>query len=868
MKSITNSHEEKSYGQLMIMKNFRPRSFSICPLDLAEDDDVSVTTALTRKPTLTKELIIARFGLNAKVTIDLVNLHLHSDLARNATEKRCQALRNLFRTMKTNNYMLIGDFNFGDAHIKEQNILAMYENDIHDLWKEMYRLDENPGFTFDPLRNICAQITSQSQRSRRLDRYLIHTLYNLSYSIEHLSMIATDTISIDPFNNNDNQRINLYDHYALQLIIDFRTRSISHRSALVILPTTNKKPLIASCRTHYRSSNNLWPSHINLLWPFYYLNDCQDDQEDILLKLRLLLCQYSPFSLKINEIDSFVENNVCFLKCDEQSTNHLRQLHEQLARLFSYCFKNILNKSFEFPVPYLYILQRPHDNDTTPFHIVHQIPLGPVLQPIHYRQLNSVHTKLQEFFQTMNLYETHESYKTKQDKFEKLSSCFQQIFNKDTLHCFTHSFLPYGSFRIGINGQDVDTVFLLNEIKPTNSETTFDGTLHQLKQDANALNKHIVNLLETQINGNFKEEIIYCMKIEALFPIISILFNDQTKVEIFVQIELNDEQSIECKAVNDSHSPGSIHGVYDMERLLVYTRSPPIFQHLLTYIRTWAQHVGLYGQVYGYLGGYAWAVLCACICHKYLSPIKSLLTIQEFSIDEFFSLVKSFFSTFAQFNWSTDVFCLYPKSYKPIIYAGRPSVYQRGSMRIISPSPPFNNAARSTKKSTRDLIIQGFQHVIQLLDSISTFTTEDKLNALKQILELNNNFPNEKMESIVQLTISSENADELDSWIGWIKSHLSFFFSDCEEACHYTFQPQSAIEYQSNKSVALYAIAFQVDSIALKQSQKFITRLQKFTDQVNSFLNRTNSMKFSHQIISKDDWKHERMKLKSQRINQ
>ncbi|CAF3304625.1 unnamed protein product [Rotaria sp. Silwood2] len=897
MKSIINSDEEKSYGQLMIMKNFRPRSFSICSLDLSEDDELeSPTTTTTRKYKAKKELIIARFGLNARVTIDLVNLHLHSDLARNSTEKRCQTLYNLFRTMKTYNYMLIGDFNFGDAHSKEQNILAAYEKDVHDLWKEVYRLDENPGFTFDPSRNICAQITSRSQKNRRLDRYLIHTLYNLSYSIEHLSMIAVDTIPIDPFNNDDSQRINLSDHYALQLMINFQTRSISHRSALVILPTTDKWSLIDSYCGYYDSSTSLWPSHINLLWPFYDLNDCQDDQEDILLKLRLLLCQYSSFSIQINEIDSFVENNVSYMKCDEQSVNHLKQLHEQLAQLFSHCLKNsrntynphmtvaqfdskekfnqakpslILNESFKFPVQHLYILQRPHDNDTTPFHIVHQIPLGPRLQPICFKQLNSVHTKLQEFFQIMNLYETHESYKRKQDKFEKLSSCFQQIFNKDTLHCFTHSFLSYGSFRIGINGQDVDTVFLLNEIKSINSETTFDETLHQLKHDSSALNKHIVNLLETQINENFKDELIYCRKIEALFPIISILFNDQTKVEIFVQIELNNEQTIERKAANDSHRPGSaIHGVHDIERLFVHIRSPPIFQHLLTYIRTWAQHVGLYGQVYGYLSGYAWAILCAHICHKYLSPIKSLLSIEEFSIDEFFSLVKYFFSTFAQFNWSADAFCLYPKSYKPITYSGRPSVYQRGSMRIISPSPPFNNAARSTKKSTRDLIIQGFQRVVQLLDSINTITTEDKSNALKQILELNNDFPSEKTESIIQLTISSQNTDEFDSWLGWIRSRFSFFFSDCEEACHYTFQPQNAIEYQSNKIEALYSIAFQVDSTTLQQCRKFTVCLKKFIDQVNSFSNRTKSMKFSHEIISIDDWKLKQMKPKSQRIKQ
>ncbi|CAF3213741.1 unnamed protein product, partial [Rotaria sp. Silwood2] len=291
MKNIINSNQDKSYGQLMIMKNFRPRSFSICPLNLSDEDRTTVT-----RQKITKELIIARFGLNSKITIDLVNLHLHSDLSRNSSEKRCQTLENIFKKMKTNNYMLIGDFNFGDNHIKEQNILATYENEVHDLWKDSYRLDENPGFTFDPSNNLCARITSQSQINRRLDRYLIHTLDNISYSIEYLLMIGIETIPIDPLNIDNNQRINQSDHYALQLIINFRTRSISHRSALVILPTINTWPLINSYREQYDPSFNRWPPHFNLLWPFFDLTDCQDDQEDILLPLRLLLCQIESFS--------------------------------------------------------------------------------------------------------------------------------------------------------------------------------------------------------------------------------------------------------------------------------------------------------------------------------------------------------------------------------------------------------------------------------------------------------------------------------------------------------------------------------------------------------------------------------------------
>jgi hypothetical protein len=138
MQSIISSEKDKSYGQLILTKNFRPRSFSICPLDVSDDSASASTT--TKKAT--KELVIARFGLTSRITIDLVNLHLHSDLSHSAVEKRCRALKNLFKQMNTNNYMLIGDFNFGDYSEKEQNLLEQYGNDVHDLWKEIYDLDE------------------------------------------------------------------------------------------------------------------------------------------------------------------------------------------------------------------------------------------------------------------------------------------------------------------------------------------------------------------------------------------------------------------------------------------------------------------------------------------------------------------------------------------------------------------------------------------------------------------------------------------------------------------------------------------------------------------------------------------------------
>lgn len=138
MECVIDSEKEKTYGQLMLTKNFRPRAFSISPLDLW--DPPSGSTSTKRKTS--KYVITARFGLTARASIDLINVHLHSDLSREAETKRCRALEKFFKQINTNNFMLIGDLNFGDYSEKEQQLLQKHANDVHDLWTEMYDLNE------------------------------------------------------------------------------------------------------------------------------------------------------------------------------------------------------------------------------------------------------------------------------------------------------------------------------------------------------------------------------------------------------------------------------------------------------------------------------------------------------------------------------------------------------------------------------------------------------------------------------------------------------------------------------------------------------------------------------------------------------
>jgi poly(A) polymerase Pap1 len=187
-------------------------------------------------------------------------------------------------------------------------------------------------------------------------------------------------------------------------------------------------------------------------------------------------------------------------------------------------------------------------------------------------------------------------------------------------------------------------------------------------------------------------------------------------------------------------------------------------------------------------------------------------------------------------------------------------------MRIISPTSPFNNTGRTTVNSTRDLIIQGFQRVVQLLETNNTITSQDKSNALKQILELTNDFPNEKIKSLIQFTFSSETSNELDEWIGWMKSRLAHFLNDCEEECHLIIQTQTSIEYRANNTEAIYSIGYQIDEQTLNQHRNFHYCLNKFIDQFNLCPNRKETMKVSYKLISIHDWKLERMEPKPQRL--
>ena len=205
------------------------------------------------------------------------------------------------------------------------------------------------------------------------------------------------------------------------------------------------------------------------------------------------------------------------------------------------------------------------------------------------------------------------------------------------------------------------------------------------------------------------------------------------------------------------------------------------------------------------------------------------------SLEQFFGLVKQFFSTYANFNWSRHSISIYPHHLSRDI---------RGTMQILCPSPPYDNSSRSTTHSTQQLIIQAFRQAC------------DEENEM--ILDLVNEFPDSTIQSVLQLTLSGQNITELNQWIGYMKSRLAHFLTDCEENCQLFIQTDHRVESRGNALERFYSLGFQFNEKFISRHQEFYRALKKFLDQFIVCPWRTKTMKLSYKLVSIKQWQDER----------
>ncbi|MCL1468089.1 poly(A) polymerase [Argonema galeatum] len=311
-------------------------------------------------------------------------VHLTSDRAYNAIEKRTLQLNILFEYLKTQpgECLIVGDFNSRDNELGE--ILA--ENNFIDVWQLLH--PEEVGYTFDPPRNPLAALMSLTGKAARFDRILLRD--ESKHCIPH----SIELFACDPIPDTE-RKLYPSDHFGVRAMLEYthpETRFLGetgflsdvlpvyqsfvgwvearnptnalgfaraqpnlqrngegivgetgflcdvlpvYQSAVVVIPPAEFWPAIQTIRRRFDRSFHRWMPHINLIYGFVP----EEYFEAALKALAQTLKQIKPFQITLEGFDTFTHrsSSTAWLRPVADPPEALHQLQSVLQQLFPQC---------------------------------------------------------------------------------------------------------------------------------------------------------------------------------------------------------------------------------------------------------------------------------------------------------------------------------------------------------------------------------------------------------------------------------------------------------------------------------------------------------------------------------------------------
>ncbi|CAK9436723.1 uncharacterized protein LODBEIA_P56840 [Lodderomyces beijingensis] len=235
----------------------------------------------------------------------------------------------------------------------------------------------------------------------------------------------------------------------------------------------------------------------------------------------------------------------------------------------------------------------------------------------------------------------------------------------------------FGSYRLGVYSPDSDIDALL--VFPKN-----------ITRD------HFFTEFPKILKDNSFSEIVPV--VDAFVPVIKmkknvsidLLFARLSVPKITSSLVLSDE----VLKTADASDMRALNGTRVTDEILQLVPKPQSFKYALRLIKIWAMERGIYGNVYGYPGGVAWAMLVARVCQLYPNAVAA-------------TIVSKFFQIFSQWAWPQPVL-LKPilsgplRVWNPLLYPGD----RLHRMPVITPAYPSMCATHNITKSTMAVILE------------------------------------------------------------------------------------------------------------------------------------------------------------------
>lgn len=308
----------------------------------------------------------------------------------------------------------------------------------------------------------------------------------------------------------------------------------------------------------------------------------------------------------------------------------------------------------------------------------------------------------------------------------------------------------FGSYRLGVYGpgSDIDTLVVVpKHVSREDFFTVFEAILRKRPEleEITAVSDAFVPIIKIEFDG---------ISIDLIFAKLNV-------PRIPPDMTLEDKNLLKNIDEKDLRS---LNGTRVTDEILQLVPKPTVFKHALRCIKMWAQQRAVYGNVFGFPGGVAWAMLVARICQLYPNAISAVI-------------VEKFFNIYTKWNWPQPVL-LKPIEDGPLqVRVWNPRLYphdRQHRMPVITPAYPSMCATHNIGGSTQKVIMKELQRGSEIMGLIN----EGK-KSWADLFERHKFFHDYKFYlCIVAATVSND--EEHHKWSGMIESKLRILVQKLE----------------------------------------------------------------------------------------
>ncbi|WP_199315623.1 poly(A) polymerase [Aerosakkonema funiforme] len=756
-----------------------------------------------------KRVLVGTWLVNDE-QLQVAAVHLTSDRARNAIEKRTHQISILLEYLKTQpgDCAIIGDFNIRNDELAE----IFTENNYIDVWQELH--PESAGYTFDPQQNPLAALMSLTGEVARLDRILWRD-EDKRWIPQSIELFANEAIP--------DTESTLYpsDHFGIKAVlrssIDLSLQTIPpvYQSAVVLIPPAEIWPPIQTIRRRFDRRFDRWMPHINLLYGFLPAEYFESAANAIAQALR----EIKPFAITLENFATFTHHSSCtaWLRPVAEPRSALHELQSILQQIFPQCNEQSTKSSagftphlsvgqfrtapaaisqlpewhpLTFPVESIALISRQGDE---PFQVRYLVELGTAKVECVASKLVS---NLMQIANKLAPELSPEQQKHRESILSVLEQACQECLG------FPPSLHLLGSARLGVQTlhSDIDAMCL---IPADLSASAFLESVQQKLQDlcekAILVEDAIVPVLRMQIEG------------VGLDLLVARTTHDIAKLKKLQEALPEKFDPVSWKAVLGCLEADAI--VQNVSQRLPFES----FQKLLRAVRGWARSRQIHGNAWGFLGNFTWALLAAWSCQNY--P-------QDMTFPETENLLVHFFQNLSQHDWIQPI---------SLSEAGRNyRVLPRDWLPIITAIEPCQNSARNVSRSTAKILQSEFDRAAKLAEQ--ALAGKISWESIFEIIDLHTQTP-----QFLVLTATTANENDREIYSGWLLGHIIGLVIDLEKQLNISVRPWPEIIIKNNTNSAVLGLEISETS-----------QLVEIEEIAKNFVNR-----FNYQNISNRDIKWE-----------